>query len=330
MNELTPYFRQVKFATLTICLLTSLFLIFFNVSKHYPALVEVNPFIEDPYDAVGSFGIQLAVLSALVSFVRILRPYPQGITSRNLLLILHGDAVSLVSVAVTLTADIIAMFRYLPEWISSFAGWLLVVFIGGLMGLTVLAGGMVFRMGQSLNLLSGSRSWSKAITICLGGLIVLTFYPEAWRQTVPGGIFTALVGMVFLFVFSSVIVKLVFPPVGGQYEDFLDDLFALYQWLKAQANFAGFLFGGMEKLVHISSTRALINWLDPRKHVWNSVILAALGMGIALVMVEAIGEGAPNHSVMLMVLTVFIGIEGAGVLLGYVLFKQFLGIFRSG
>jgi hypothetical protein len=187
MDELTPYFRQVKFATLTICLLALLFLMFFNVTKHYPALVDINPFIEDPYDAVGSFGIQLAMLSALVSFVRIFRPYPQGITSRNLLLILHGDAVSLVSVAVTLTADIIAMFRHLPEWISSFTGWLLVVFISGLMVLTVLAGGMVFRTGQSLSLLSGSRSWSKAITICLVGLIVLTFYPEAWRQSVPGG-----------------------------------------------------------------------------------------------------------------------------------------------
>jgi hypothetical protein len=296
---------------------------------HYPVLVKVNVFIEDPYDAVGSFGIQLAVLSALVSFVRILRPYPKGITSNNLILILHGNAVSLLSVAVTLTADIIAMFRYLPEWTNSSAGWLLAAFISGLMALTALAGWMVFHMGQSLNLLSGYRPWSKTIAVCLVGLIVLAFYPEAWQQSVPGGIFAALAGMVFLFVLSSVIAKLVFPPAGGQYEDFLDDLFVLYQWLKVHANFAGFLFGWMEKLVNIPWVHALTNWLNPRKHTWNSVILVALGMGIALVMAEAIGEGMPSHSVVLMVLTVFISIEGFGVLLGYVLFKQFLGIFRS-
>ncbi len=44
---------------------------------------------------------------------------------------------------------------------------------------------------------------------------------------------------------------------------------------------------------------------------------------------EVLGEGAPNRSIILLMLTVFIGIEGAGVLLGYVLFRQFLGIVRS-
>jgi hypothetical protein len=109
----------------------------------------------------------------------------------------------------------------------------------------------------------------------------------------------------------------------------LDDLLALYHWLKTHANFAGFLFSGPEKLANIFWIRALLNWLNPRKHVWNLVILVALGMGIALVMAEFLSEGAPQQSVMLIVLIVFIGIEGAGVLLGYVLFKQFLGLFRS-
>jgi hypothetical protein len=48
-----------------------------------------------------------------------------------------------------------------------------------------------------------------------------------------------------------------------------------------------------------------------------------------LVIVEAIGEGAPDPGAMLMVLTVFIGIEGVGVSLGYALYRRFLGIFRS-
>jgi hypothetical protein len=329
MDRLAIHIRQTRFATLAVCLPTALFLVFFNVSKHYPALVKVNVFIEDPYDAVGSFGIQLAVLSALVSFVRVLRPYPKGIASNNLVLILHGNTVSLLSIAVTLMADMIALFRYFPEWAISSAGWLLAACVGGLMTLTALAGWVVFRIGQSLNLLSGCRAWSKTIAICLVGLVVLAFYPEGWRQAVPGGILAALVGMIFLFVLSSVTVKLIFPPTGGQYEDLLDDLFALYQWVKVHANFAGFLFGWIEKLASIPWVHALANWLNPRKHPWSSVVLVALGMGVALVAAEAIGEGMPSRSVVLTVLTVFISIEGLGVLLGYFLFKRFLGIFRS-
>lgn len=312
-----------------ICLLTLLFWSFFDASKHDPTLAKVNVFTEDPYDAVGSFGIQLAMLSALVSFLRILRPYPKGITFNNLLLILRGNAVSLLSIAVTLAADMIAMFRYLSEWTGSFAGWLLVAFISGLAALTALAGWMIFHMGQILNLLSGYRSWGKTLAVCLVGFVVLAFYPDTWRQSVPGGILTALVGMVLLFALSSAIVRLVFPSTDGPYEDLMDDLFALYQWLQVHAHFAGFLFSGMERLAKVSWARAIIHWLNPRKHPWNVVILAALGMGAALVVAEAIGEGAPNQSIILLVVTVFIGIEGAGVLLGYILFRQFLGIVRS-
>jgi hypothetical protein len=326
---MTPQFKPVKSTILLTCLLTVLFLTFFNASKHCPALAEISPFIEDPYDAVGSFGIQLAFLSALISLVRIFRPYPHSMASNNLALILHGAAVSLAAIVVTLTADMIAMLRYLPDWIGSFTGWLLVAVIGGFMVLTAWVWRMIVRTGQSLNLLSGCHSRGQTLLICLGGLIILTFYPEAWRQDIPGGILTALVGMVILLICSLVMVKSVFPPVGEQYEDFLDDLLALYRWLEAQAHDASFLFSQMEKLARISWMRAFINGLNPRQHSWNFVILVALGMGIALVIVEAIGEGAPDPGAMLMVLTVFIGIEGVGVSLGYALYRRFLGIFRS-
>jgi len=335
MNESAPYFRQAKFATVMMCLLTLLFWIFFDASKHDPTLVKANTFAQDPYDAVGSFGVQLAMLSSLVSFVRILRPYPKGITYHSLLLVLRGNAVSLLSIAVTLTADVIAMLRYLSEWTGSYAGWLVAIFIGGLMALTALAGWLVFHVGQSLNLLSGCRAWGKTMAVCLAGFLVLAVYPEAWRQSVPGGILTALVGMVLLFVLSSAIVNLVFSLDGrlkstdAPYEDLFDDLVALYHWLQAHARFAAFVFDRTEKLSKISWVHSLINWLNPRKHTWNMVILAALGMGIALVMAEAIGEGVPNQRIILLVLAVFIGIEGAGVLLGYLLFRQFLGITRS-
>ncbi len=105
-------------------------------------------------------------------------------------------------------------------------------------------------------------------------------------------------GMILLFVLSSAIAKLVFPstdgypptsghpPVGESYEDLLDDLVALYQWTQVHAHFAGFIFSGMEKLAKISWVRTFVNWLNPRQHTWNMMILAALGMGTALVVAE--------------------------------------------
>jgi len=68
-------------------------------------LVKVNAFAEDPYDAVGSFGIQLAVLCAVVSFLRIIRLYSNGITPNNLSLILRRNTVLLLSNSVTLIAN---------------------------------------------------------------------------------------------------------------------------------------------------------------------------------------------------------------------------------
>jgi hypothetical protein len=52
-------------AALLVFVLSILFYFFFDYCKHAPMLGAANPFAEDPYDAVGSFGIQLAFVSAV-------------------------------------------------------------------------------------------------------------------------------------------------------------------------------------------------------------------------------------------------------------------------
>jgi hypothetical protein len=329
MDELAPYFRRARFVTLATCLLALFFLIFFDASKHDPALARFNVFGQDPYDAVGSFGIQLAGLAALLTFVRILRPYPDGVARNHLVLIVRGNAVALLSIAVTVAADGIAMVRYLPRWTGSAAGWLLAAFGGGLLALTALVGWVLFRLGHTLHLSSGYRSWPGTVVACLVGVGVLAFYPDAWQQSVLGGTSAALAGMLFLFVLSSVLARFVFPPFADQGGDLVDDLLAFYHWPGIRARFAGSFCGWMEKLAALPWVRAPIAWLNPRRHPWRAVILVALGLGLALVTAEAIGEGVPNPSVIWLVLTLFITLEGSGVLLGYVLFRQYLGIFSG-
>jgi hypothetical protein len=332
MNNSSNSFRLVQLATLAACLLALLFFVFFNASKHNPALSGIGVFTEDPYDAIGSFGIQLALLTALLSFVRILRPYPGGVNLGSVSLILRGDALTLLSILVTLAADGVAMLRFLPAWTGSSTGRLLAVLILALFFLTALAGWLILHLARSFELLSDRRSWAIKIIVVLGGYILLAFYPAAWRISIPGGIITALLGMALFLVLTSALARLVFPSAAAPSQDFLDDLWALYQWFKDHASFAASLFLRLEKavsnLVNMSWGRALTSWLNPRKHPWSIAALLALGMGILLIAAEAIGEGLPQARLILLVFGVFIGVESAGVLLGYALFRRFLGIFR--
>ena len=59
-------------------------------------------------------------------------------------------------------------------------------------------------------------------------------------------------------------------------------------------------------------------------------MLIALVMGGSLMLVEALSEGISKDAhVVLLVLGVFLGLEGTGIVLGYFLFAEFLGIFRK-
>ena len=93
MRTQTP--RSLKTMSFFVFLLTIFFLAFFDNSKNIPLLAVVNPFAEDPYDAVGSFGIQLAFFAALLSLIRAFRPYAtKEIPSNQQVLILRGETVT--------------------------------------------------------------------------------------------------------------------------------------------------------------------------------------------------------------------------------------------
>jgi len=74
----------------------------------------------------------------------------------------------------------------------------------------------------------------------------------------------------------------------------------------------------------------ILNWLNPRKHKWRLAVLVALAPGGSLMLVEAFTQGiSPDLKVVLLVSGIFFGIEAAGIVLGYFLFVEFLGLFRS-
>ncbi len=318
--------RPFKTISFVVFLLTVFFLAFFDTSKNMPLLAVINPFADDPYDAVGSFGVQLSFFAALLSLIRALRPYAtKEIPSNQLLLFLRGETVALLSITVTLIADIVAMIRYPWLWMNSPAGWILAGLVGGLILLTTLISFQLYRIVVHLPFSLANRSWPRAILFPLS-IFILVVYPADLLESILGGIFTALVGMIILFTSTWALATTIFPQAEMQFEDIFDDFASIYLKIKSRLNF----ISRLENFAKISWLRTLFSWLNPRKHKWNLIVLIALTMGGSLMLVETISEGiSTDTNMVLLLLAIFLGIEGVGIVLGYFLFAEFLGIFRE-
>ena len=71
-------------------------------------------------------------------------------------------------------------------------------------------------------------------------------------------------------------------------------------------------------------------WLHPRSRPWTWTVLVAVGGGLLLAILEALGEGLPEAAPSaLLVIAVFVAIEGMGILLGFALFRHLLALPRA-
>jgi hypothetical protein len=323
---------RLKVSALLTFVLAVLFYLFFQSSKHQPALSQVNAFADDPYDAVGSFGVQLALFIALLSLLRAFRPYQadRALDSQEQLL-LRGEYLLCLSVAVTLAADIVAMIRHPAIWIGQSAGYVLAALVVGMALFTALVMWLLHYATQNRRSPSTPGTWTRAIGISFVSLLILTFYPESWRQSVPGELLTVLVGAALLFVPLWAIGTAISLAPGACFEDFIDDLIAVYRWLKAHIGPLVVLCSLFEKILNWSFVHAVLDWLNPRKHTWNLIILIGIIMGMMLALGETLGEGGGPHQIgrFAMIVAIFISLECIAILLGYALLAKPLGLFRK-
>ncbi len=319
-------FRLFSVGILTLAVL---FFLFFDQSKHAPSLAAVNPFNVDPFDAVGSFGVLLALFVGMVTVVRAFRPYRgEEIPPGTLDLILRGALVVILCVAVTLAADAIAVARHLGETLALAGGRALV----GLMALlAILNGLMALWLAVRMRDVSPARTaapWARAFGICATCAAFLAVYPPAWDEGVGGGILTALAGTLILFAAVWALATRAFPrsPNG---DDLLDDLTAIYDWTVLRLGRLASFFDGVERLNKVPWVRSLLDWLNPRRHPWNLAVAGGIVLGAALASAEALGEGvSPQAGRFVLVAGVFVGLATAGVLVGYGFLGRFLRIFR--
>ena len=288
---------QFKLSALFIFALAVLFYAFFMHAKHDPALSVVNAFVDDPYDAVGSFGIQAAVFLGILCLFRAFRP-PRSGMARNTQdqFLFRAQLAAVLSVAVTLAADAVAMLRHPFLWIGSSAGFRLLALLAGMAILTAALGAWIWHAAREMEIPPASPAWSKALAVSALTLLVLLLYPESFRHRLIGVLFTALVGTVVLFA-------------------------SMWAWMVALLPQRQ----GNAPAEPVNASRSL----SRKKYAWAIVILTGILIGLFFVAGEASeGTGIP-HGRLALVVSVYIGLETIGLMIGYGFLGKPLGLFRK-
>jgi len=310
--------------------LTALFIMFVYRAKHDPAISSVNPFAGDPYDAVGSFGIQLGFICAIIAVVRAFRmdPNAKSTTSRHTFT-LRAMAVSQFAIIVTMLGDVTALVRNTSLWHVSPDGRLLFHLTAGLL---LLSSGFCVHLKQTARRMNvcgqGFVNQPQILPFFLC-LILLGVYPEGWREGNAGAILTCAFGMVVLFGSVALLSKAMFPCPDELGNDLIDDLQGIYQQLKPRSGCPGRVATSFERTAELPLIRKIIDLFNPRRHEWNLLAFMAILLGFLLGIAEIFNDG-PSRDVehVLLVTGVYVVIETAGVFLGYVLLRRFLGLLR--
>lgn len=287
--------RDFKMGSLFIFALATLFYVFFMHAKHDPALSTVNAFADDPYDAVGTFGIQAAAFLGILCLLRAFRGSHRYAEPREYgHFLLRAQMAAILSVAVTLAADALAMLRHPAVWMGLSAGSKLIELLVAMAIPTIAIGFWVHRNSVTNGWPAGRDTWIQTIIVSVFVVLVLLLYPEHFRRGLIGGLFTVLAGAVVLFL-------------------------AVWAWTIAL----------VPSHPAFSKSEQTVGSPARRKYGWAVVIFAGVLIGLFFVAGEASeGTGIP-HSRLALVISAYVGLETAGVMIGYALLRKPLGLFRG-
>ena len=235
-----------------ICLAVA-FLLFFQFTKHNPMLELIIPFGNDPYDAVGSIGIIIAGLLAVLAFIR---SFYKILVERRRIIIARTQFSVVAVILVTLMVDSIAMVKHIPMWFGQPGAEELLALMIGMFVLAMLLSFAIRYSIREIHL--DKRSWKKFLIISIIVIAVLTIYPEFIIQSVIGELFTLSVGILILFFWISALPETFIPYNVGSFDS-----------NKTQPH-------------HMSIRKELV-----------VVVLLGIGIGIAVLIGEWSGEGAP-------------------------------------
>jgi hypothetical protein len=289
--------KNLKRNAVIVCGLAALFYWSFMFAKHDPGLRSVIPFGEDPYDAVGSFGVVVGMIIALISLVRAFRPYHQSppSTAQRVYLV-RSQAAVVLGVLITLAADTVAMVRHPHMWIGAASRNVLVALIGGLAAATVAVQLLICASQRELPE-PGSKRGKRAGIASLLAILILVLYPEQLINRTPTHLLTIVAGAFLLFAPMRLLLTALVP----------------YKAEEAPTE--------MPAHSRFSSL----------KHRWGIVLLGGVLLGaftLAGEMTE--GGGAPPLRRLMFVASVFISLWIAGFSIAYVFLGEPLGFGPRG
>jgi hypothetical protein len=270
-----------------ICL-AGAFLLFFQFTKHNPMLAVIIPFGNDPYDAVGSIGI---IIAGLLAILALIRSFYKELVERQRIIIARTQFSVVAVILVTLMADIIAMVKHFPMWFGQ-PGYIELLAL--MVGIFILAMLLSFAISYSIREIRlEKRSWKKFLLISTILIALLTIYPEFIIQSTLGELFTLLVGVLILFFWMSALPEAFIP---FDIESF-------------------------------DSTKTQPHQMSIRKEL-VAVVLLGMGIGIAVLIGEWRGEGAPAPEHRIILAFIFIGMPLVSLLIAYYCLRKPLALFN--
>lgn len=262
----------------------------FMFAKHSRALGDVIPFGVDPYDAVGSFAIFVALLVAVIAVVRAFRRYPAPLTAVQRLHLVRAQMAVVLVVLITVGTDALAMARHPGMWMHSPALATLIALLAGL-GLVALA---VERLvaGPDCEQRSVRPRWPTVGAAIAVAAAALGFYPERLIVGVWTHLLTVVVAAVILFATTRVLLIAIVP-------DLPDD----------------------------ASLETSTNRVFGRAARWGIVTLIGAAFGASAFLGELSEGSSPNPIArVLAVAAVFLGLAIAGIAVAFAFLGAPLGL----
>lgn len=192
----------------------------FMFAKHDAALRHVIPFSDDPYDAVGSFGVIVGMLIALLSLLRAFRPYREAPTMVQRVYLVRSQEAVVLAVFITLASDAVAMARHPSMWIGAASRDRLVALLSVLVIITAAVHLLVRAAQQNLGGF-GTTRWAVPPTVTLLALLILSGYPEHLINRISTHLLTVVAGAIVLFASMRFLLNALVPyssdgePIGN-------------------------------------------------------------------------------------------------------------------
>jgi hypothetical protein len=327
---MSPTDRALQRDALRMLATALVFCFFFQATKHLSAWARVNPFAEDPYDAIGSFAVQFAVFVALLSIIRVVRVGSFPLDDRAQRLIARGDLLCVAAVMLTLLGDCVALARHTAMWRHSAAGRDLLLLVGALWVWTFAVLWFWYRMVKRLPMNVAHRSVRRARLVSALAIVamVLAIYPERLRQTIPGELLTIVVGMALLFVALRIFAGVIPTDPREADADAMDDLARFGRALASRR--PSFMTSGEPSQGRQAArfTARIACWL--RRNRWAFTLLVGIAIGAFLGERELAGSQAPYRLRQLLIVgAVFVGLESAAVLMGAALLSKPLRLLAA-